>query len=81
MFLKIGETNEGDGPSEVVVRIDTTEGPEEVTVHSSQIQNQSVEVGLIHRKPDKGVVLVELPRETFKGKWRVWVNQKDLQPA
>lgn len=81
MFLKVGETNEGVGPSEVVVRIDTTEGPEEVTVHTSQIQNHRVEVGLIHRKPEKGVVLVELPRETFKGKWRVWVSQNDLQTA
>jgi hypothetical protein len=80
MLLKIDGRNEGAVPSEAVVTIDTLEGREEVIVHSSQIKGNSVEVGVIGKTDDKRV-LVELPRETLKGKWRVWVKEGDLQPA
>lgn len=79
MFLTINGKDEGSLPSEKVVTIETLEGPEEVIVHSSQIVGNKVEVGVIGRSDAK--VLVELPRETLKGKWRIWVSEGSLQTA
>lgn len=79
MLLTIKEKDEGSLPSETVVKIDTVDGLEEVIVHSSQIVDGKVEVGVIGRTDAK--VLVELPRETLKGKWRIWVAEDALQPA
>jgi hypothetical protein len=79
MYLKINETNEGDAPSEKIVKILTAEGPEEVAVHSSLIKGNQMEVGYIGARQGTGLALVELPRETLKGKWRVWVSRADLK--
>lgn len=81
MLLRIDDAVDGDAPSERIARIPTIEGPEEVAVHRSQIQGNQIEVGYIGQKPNGEVVLVELPRETLRGKWRVWVSHKDLQPT
>jgi hypothetical protein len=78
-LLKIEKKLKGAIASETVITIPTDEGEEEVIVHSSQIKKNRVEVGVIGEQGKK--VLVELPRETLKGKWRVWVKAGDLQPA
>lgn len=51
--------------------IHTTRGEEEVVVHESQATKDAVEAGFISQKGDE--VLVELPRETLSGRWRIWV--------
>jgi hypothetical protein len=62
----------GPIPSEVVVAIRTTGGStEEAIVHVSQVVAGSVEVGFIGQRGNE--VLVELPRETLRGRWRLWV--------
>ncbi len=71
MRIKITKREEGSIPSETVVTILTTRGPEEVVVHATQASAASVEAGYIGEKDDQ--VLVELPRETLSGRWRVWV--------
>lgn len=71
MRIKITRREEGSIPSETVVTISTARGPEEVIVHNSQASEDSVEAGFIGEKDDQ--VLVELPRETLSGRWRVWV--------
>jgi hypothetical protein len=55
-----------------VVAVRTTSGSlEETIVDSSQADARGVEVGFIEQRGDE--VLVELPRETLRGRWRLWV--------
>ncbi len=66
-------------PSEAVVYIQTMGGDEEeVTLASSLVVDNTVTVSLIHKEPGRS--LVELPRETATGKWRIWVPNTILQP-
>jgi len=74
MRIKITGSEQGSIPSETVVTIATVEGPEEVVVHKSQASSESVEAGLIGWKGDRA--LVELPRETISGRWRVWIPKE-----
>lgn len=71
--LKVRRVGEGLHPSEVVVAVATADGPEEeVAVDSRSLSGDTLEVGHpISRSEDR--VLVELPRETMRGAWRVWV--------
>lgn len=69
--VKISHRENGPIPSETLVVIPTTTGSEEVIVHNSQASDNSVEAGFIGAKD--GRVLVELPRETVSGRWRIWV--------
>jgi hypothetical protein len=69
--IKITRRESGPIPSEAVVTIPTTTGTEEVVVHTSQASEESVEAGYIGEEGDR--VLVELPRETVSGRWRIWV--------
>lgn len=72
--IKVEKTSEGPVPSEVLVQIPTVEGPEDVVVHQSQVDDKGIEVGYIGDKGENA--LVELPRETVSGRWRVWVPKK-----
>jgi hypothetical protein len=73
MRIKIKNSMSGSIPSEEVVEIPTVSGSEEVVVHKSQVTAGSVEVGFIGTKEADGSVLIELPRESVSGRWRVWV--------
>lgn len=74
MRVLIEEVGSGQHPSEKIVKIETTEGPEQLVVDQRSIQNQSLEVGFPVGRQN-GHFLVELPRETFRGEWRVWVDK------
>jgi hypothetical protein len=78
MRVKITGREAGSIPSETVVTISTSRGSgsEEVVVHASQVDDDGVEAGFIGRQGDE--VLVELPRETVSGKWRVWVPKDEV---
>ena len=71
MRIRTEKQEAGRIPSETVVAIWTVTGVEEVIVHASQVDANGVEVGFIGQKGDD--FLVELPRETLRGRWRVWV--------
>ncbi len=72
MRVKTERQEAGPIPSETVVAIRTTSGStEEAIVHVSQVDDSGVEVGFIEQRGDE--VLVELPRETLRGRWRLWV--------
>ncbi len=71
MHLRTAEQIAGPVPFEKVVTIRTASGSEELIVHISQIDRNGIEVGLIAQSGDE--LLVELPRETLSGRWRVWV--------
>lgn len=73
MLIKVELVAEGPGPSEAVVSIRTIdEATEEVVLSRRILHDGLVDVGepLMARN---GAYLVELPRETMSGRWRVWV--------
>jgi hypothetical protein len=71
MRIRTAKQVAGPIPSEKVVTIWTTSSTEEVIVHASQLDPKGIEVGLIAQRGNE--LLIELPRETFSGRWRVWV--------
>jgi hypothetical protein len=74
MRVKIQEIGSGQHPSEKVVKVETIEGPEQLVVDKRSIQNLSLDVGFPVGQ-NNGHFLVELPRETARGSWRVWVDK------
>jgi len=71
------EIVDGLMPTERIARIKSAEGHvEEVTLPSSLVVGNSIEAAFVGSQDDK--VLVELPRESSSGRWRVWVDRKLL---
>jgi len=70
--LRIKRTGEGLHPSEVMIEVETTEGNESLVVDESHLIGDELNVGW--PVGTKGAsFLIELPSETFRGSWRVWV--------
>ena len=64
-------------PSERTVYIRRADGAlEEVTVSKRSLSAGKLEASEIGRKPDQ--VLVELPRESASGHWRIWVRKSQV---
>jgi hypothetical protein len=76
--LKVRKIGEGLHPNDVVVEVETVKGTERLVVDRRAIEANSVSIGMPLRQ-DKGRILVELPRETMTGAWRVWVRQDALK--
>jgi len=64
----------GQHPNETVVQIMTIDGPEQLVVDQQCVQQQSLDIGFPVGQHDEHY-LIELPRETFRGAWRVWVDR------
>jgi hypothetical protein len=78
MRLLVAEIGKGLHPNEVVVAVKTADGKiERLVVSRRSIQNDSIRVGWPLGEQDN-TVLVELPRETQTGAWRVWVPKDQL---
>ncbi len=70
--------SEGPGPGEVVVEVETTSGIyEEVILHAKTIERDTIEIGhpIAHVEETS---LVELPRESVSGRWRLWVPSSSV---
>ena len=79
MKVKVAKVGTGLHPTEVVVSINTTEGEQHLVISDRSLDgNGFINVGYaIRQKGDD--FLVELPRETMSGSWRVWVNKNQIQ--
>jgi hypothetical protein len=78
MLIKSKILADGPGPSEVVVEIVTANGGiEEVVVPKDRLKDGNLEVGQILGRRD-GVALVQLPRESTTGRWRLWVPESQV---
>jgi hypothetical protein len=70
----------GPGPSETTVAISTADGEEEVVVDTALVHGEELEVRrVLERTRDRA--LIELPRESASGRWRVWVPRSTLASA
>jgi hypothetical protein len=78
MKVKVKEIGQGLHPSEVVVAIATNDGEQNLVIDRRSLQNNFINIGypIIQREHD---YLIELPRETSTGSWRVWVNKDEVE--
>jgi hypothetical protein len=61
-------------PSEKIVRVENADGDiEELPVSPGSISGDKLLASEIGRD-NEGRVLIELPRETASGRWRIWVK-------
>lgn len=74
MKVRVEKIATGNHPNEVVVSVDTTSGPERLVVHQRSIEGGGLDIGYPINKNNTDF-LVELPRETISGSWRVWVPE------
>lgn len=79
MRVKVRTIGKGLHPSEVVVEVQTVGGIEQLVVDKRAVRSNSISVGAPLRW-DEGRQLVELPRETTSGQWRIWVKPETLSP-
>lgn len=79
--VKVRTVGVGQHPSEAVVSVTTADGKkEELIVDRRSLEGkESLRVGYpLRREGDQA--LIELPRETIRGSWRIWVKREDLEP-
>ena len=75
MRLQVTRISEGPGPGEIVVGVITMTGAtEQVVVHVTGMMDDTIDVGYPLASSDEQR-LIELPRESVSGKWRLWVPQ------
>ena len=78
MRLRINRLVEVPGPGEVVVGVTTITGTiEQVVVHVAGMMGDTIDVGHPLASGEEQQ-LIELPRESTSGKWRLWVPQSDM---
>lgn len=79
MRLKVRTVGEGQHPSEAVVELNTADGSkEELIVDKRSVESNRLKIGY-PISTDGNRLLVELPRETVRGSWRVWVNKESVE--
>jgi hypothetical protein len=77
MRLKVEKVADGLHPSEAIVSVKTSSGSERVVVSTRSIESGSIPVGWPLGIQGQ-TTLVELPRETESGAWRIWVPSDQL---
>lgn len=81
MRLKVEKVGEGLHPSETVVSVQTKDGPVSMVIDPHAISaDGTVSIGWPVGKHED-FFLVELPRETVQGAWRVWVASQQLEQS
>ncbi|MEO8051175.1 MAG: hypothetical protein ABI833_12235 [Acidobacteriota bacterium] len=75
-----GSIEDGLIPAEKIVRVEDADGAtEEITVSTGSINDNRLVASVIGTDGDR--VLIELPRESASGRWRMWVNKANAVGA
>jgi hypothetical protein len=77
MRVKVQKLGDGLHPSEIVIAVATADGRARLVVDRKSLAGDSLEIGYPLRQQE-GFALIELPRETSTGTWRVWVPTQNL---
>jgi hypothetical protein len=76
--IAVEEVEDGLHPNEVAAMIRTADGRlEEVFVYRGLVKGQRLKADVVGYEGDR--VLVELPRETTSGAWRVWMSRDSVE--
>jgi hypothetical protein len=80
MLLSVKSVSNAIHPSEVVATVDTINGEVSLVLDRMDVVGNAIKIG---RPIANGgdTVLVELPRETMTGLWRVRVPKESVKPA
>jgi hypothetical protein len=79
MRLTVEQIGKGIHPSEMVVSIRTADGVQQrLVVSARSVQNNTIPIGWPLGERADGSILVELPRETQNGAWRIWVPRDQI---
>ncbi len=73
MRVKVEEAGPGLHPDQVLVKIQTIEGPQIVAIDRRSLRDKMIEIGYPISQHGQ-YRLIELPAETSRGAWRVWVE-------
>jgi hypothetical protein len=77
--MKVRQIREGLHPSEVVVEFDTADGERQtLVVDRRSLREDTLRVGYPIGRAAPNQLLIELPRESLQGRWRVWVSNNDV---
>jgi hypothetical protein len=80
MRLRVVKIEPGMHPSEQLVTISTSSGNEQLIVDKNLLDFNNNSLLVSHPLAEqKNTKLIELPRETMRGFWRVWVEESNLQ--
>jgi hypothetical protein len=76
--IRVQILGEGQHPSEALVAVQTADGVREnLIVDRRSIDHSTIEVGYpVGSSADR--YLIELPRETVNGQWRLWMKRSDV---
>ena len=77
MRIKVQPVGSGVGPHDVVIELNTANGPQRLVVDDSEVKGNSLSVGYPLRRDDL-FVYVALPKVTSAGSFRVWVPAHDV---
>jgi hypothetical protein len=81
MLVRFTFIADGPGPSEAIIGVQTTGGQlEEVVLSKRHTESGLLNVGSPLLTRDQNY-LIELPRESTSGKWRVWVPHSETVTA
>ena len=76
-YLRIKRDGTGMHPREVIVEITTRDGVEHAPIFDHNLKDDLLPIGYpVGASGD--FYLVELPNETTRGKWRIYVNKSDV---
>lgn len=80
-MMRLAITVVGDGlhPEEAVVSVRTRDGVTKLAVDREALCGTTLGIGYPVEK-EGDFYLVQLPRESFAGTWRVWVPEVDVTP-
>lgn len=77
-WVRVRELGRGQHSSEVALGVTTADGINETLIlDRTSVENGAINVGY-PVEGDEARLLVELPRETTSGQWRIWVNKADV---
>jgi len=78
MLIYVKEVGKGMHPSEAVVEIQGVQSTEHIVIdRKALIGKNQLDVGYPVGRQN-GYYLVELPRETLQGEWRVWISKDQI---
>ena len=78
VLVRVTKTDCEPGPNEALVLVPTENGQhEEVIVHGRSLEGDCLPVGTLGAR--EGYTLIELPRESVTGRWRLWVPSDKVE--
>ena len=77
MRVRVQQVGSGISPRDIVVELNTVNGPQWLVIDDNTVEGNSLALGYPLRRDDQ-FVYVALPKVTTSGSLRVWVSARDI---